>query len=72
MSSKDKSMLVKFENNLVKDDPRFVDAAHLNFQLRKNSPAWKLGFKPIPIQSIGVYQSDERASWPVVNKLREK
>ncbi|MBI3850164.1 MAG: right-handed parallel beta-helix repeat-containing protein [Verrucomicrobia bacterium] len=64
--------LVRFEDNLVNDDPRFVDAARLNFQLRKDSPAWKLGFKPIPIQSIGVYKNDERASWPVVNQLREK
>ncbi len=64
--------LVRFEDNLVNDDPRFVDAAHLNFQLRKDSPAWKLGFKPIPIELIGVYKSDERASWPVANKLRKE
>ena len=64
--------LVKFTNNLVGQDPRFVDAANLNFQLRRDSLAWKLGFKPIPIQSIGVYKSEERASWPVVNQLREK
>jgi len=64
--------LVRFEDNLVNDDPRFVDAAHLNFQLRKDSPAWKLGFKPIPVQSMGVHKSDERASWPVVNEVRKE
>ena len=42
--------LVKFENNLLDQDPQFVDAAKLNFQLREDSPAWKLGFQRIPIE----------------------
>lgn len=36
-------------------DPLFVDAANRDFRLRDNSPAWKIGFKPIPFEKIGTY-----------------
>lgn len=62
--------LVKFSNNLVDTDPRFVDAANMNFQLRGDSPAWKLGFKPIPIQKIGLYKNELRTTWPVERQIR--
>ena len=57
--------LVAMKDNLVDVDPRFVDAASLDFRLRQDSPAWKLGFQPIPLDKIGLYRSDERATWPV-------
>ncbi len=56
--------LVNFQDNLLDQDPLFVDAARGNFQLQENSPAWKLGFQRIPVEKIGLYQSDDRASWP--------
>ncbi len=62
--------LVRFEDNLLDQDPLFVNRAHLNFQLRPESPAWKLGFQRIPIEKIGLYRDDLRASWPVVSKVR--
>ena len=55
---------VKFENNLIDSDPRFAGKPPADFTLAKNSPAWKLGFQPIPREKIGIYQSDDRASWP--------
>ena len=55
---------VTFEGNLLDGDPRFVDAANGNFQLRDDSPAYKLGFQRIPIEKIGLIQNDTRASWP--------
>lgn len=61
---------VKFEDNLVNDDPHFVDAEHLNFQLRDDSPAYGLGFKRIPIEEIGLYEDALRASWPVRSTVR--
>lgn len=61
--------LVKFENNLINEDPKFVDAAAGNFQLREDSPAWKLGFQRIPFEKIGLYQDDRRASWPVRHEV---
>jgi len=50
------------ERNLVGTDPRFVDARKLDFRLRKDSPAWKLGFQPIPTDKIGLYADPRRAA----------
>ena len=46
-------------------DPRFVDRAADNYRLQPDSPAFKLGFKPIPMDQIGPYQDELRASWPI-------
>ncbi len=46
-------------------DPLFVDPEHGDFTLRPESPAWKLGFEPIPFADIGPYQDDARATWPI-------
>jgi hypothetical protein len=62
--------LVRIEDNLINEDPRFVDPQAGNFQLCEDSPAWKLGFQRIPVEKIGLYQSDERASWPVEHPVR--
>ncbi len=61
---------VKIADNLIDQDPRFVDAANGNFQLRDDSPAYRIGFKRIPFEKIGLYQDERRASWPVVHKVR--
>jgi hypothetical protein len=58
--------------NLVTDDPGFVDLAGLNFQLTDESPAWDIGFVGIPVATIGLYESDDRASWPVTHEVRPK
>ena len=34
-------------------DPRFVNPGSGNFALRPDSPAWKLGFKPIDVSRVG-------------------
>lgn len=47
-------------------DPLFVDAAHDDYRLRPESPALRMGFRPIPVERIGCYRSPLRASWPVV------
>ena len=60
---------VKFDNNLVGTDPRFVSQPPADFRLADESPAIPLGFCPIPLDKIGVYASDDRASWPVVHTL---
>ena len=36
-------------------DPKFVDAAHYDFRLQPDSPAFKLGFVPIDASQIGLY-----------------
>lgn len=57
--------IVKVQDNLVDKDPKFVDREHGDFRLRDDSPALSLGFKPIPVEKIGLYKSDDRATWPV-------
>ena len=47
-------------------DPMFVDAAAGDFRLREGSPAFDLGFEPIPVEEIGPYEDELRASWPIV------
>jgi hypothetical protein len=46
-------------------DPLFVAPAKGDYRLKPNSPALKLGFKPIAVDKIGCYWSPERASWPL-------
>ena len=43
-----------FKNNLIDRDPRFVGNPPENFQLEDDSPAYELGFKPIPLKKIGI------------------
>lgn len=52
----------RIADNLVGEDPGFVgrigaDSTAADFALRADSPAWKLGFQRIPVESIGL-QSD--------------
>ena len=47
-------------------DPKFVDPRKDDYRLQPDSPALKMGFKPIPIEKMGLYENPERASWPVV------
>jgi len=62
---------VKFEDNLIDTDPLFVTPPPGDFELRPDSPALKLGFRQIPFHEIGVYQSEDRPSWPVTSELRK-
>ena len=61
--------LVTIENNLVDIDPKFVNEAAGNFQLREDSPAWGMSFKRIPFEKIGLYEDEDRASWPVTHEV---
>ncbi|MHB8902665.1 MAG: right-handed parallel beta-helix repeat-containing protein, partial [Thermoguttaceae bacterium] len=46
-------------------DPMFVDAQRGDFHLKPESPALKQGFQPIPLDKIGPYEDDARATWPI-------
>jgi hypothetical protein len=43
---------------------RFCDVA--DFGRSPASPAWGLGFERIPVEKIGPYQDDPRATWPII------
>jgi hypothetical protein len=56
--------LVTFRDNLLDTDPLFENAAQQNFQLRADSPAFRLGFERIPVEKIGRYSGSPPAARP--------
>lgn len=46
--------MLRTAGNLVNADPRFVDPAAGNYQLRDDSPAFPLGFKRLPVEQMGL------------------
>ncbi|MBT3381381.1 MAG: hypothetical protein HN742_41225 [Lentisphaerae bacterium] len=62
--------LIKLEDNLINEDPKFVDEPGGDFQLRRSSPAWALGFQRIPVKEIGLINDNRRASWPPLHSPR--
>jgi hypothetical protein len=56
---------VVLKDNLVNEDPHFADKPPKTFRLRDDSPAYKLGFEPIPFEKIGLYKDDYRKELPV-------
>jgi parallel beta-helix repeat protein len=53
------------DNHSLVADPGFVDPAHGDFRFRQGGPPLP-GFRPIPMEKIGPYQDELRASWPIV------
>jgi hypothetical protein len=46
--------LTVFQDNLIDEDPRFVDPEHGDYRLHPDSPALRLGFRNIPFAEIGI------------------
>lgn len=61
---------VTFTDNFINIDPLFVDAARGDYRLKAASPAVKKGFKPIPVQQIGLRNTADRATWPPVHPVK--
>jgi hypothetical protein len=59
-----KELLEKNGNMIIGSDPGFVNAAKEDFRLKNDSPAYKLGFKKIPFEKIGLYKDKYRKSLP--------
>jgi hypothetical protein len=60
---------LSMHDNLINEDPHFVNAPELDFRLEDDSPAFQFGFKQLP-RGMGLYLSQSRASWPVNNLVR--
>ena len=56
-----------FDNKSVIADPLFIDIENDNFRLKDNSPAFEMGFQALPLEKMGPYKSELRASWPIVD-----
>ena len=56
----------RIERNWEKGDPGFRDADRGDFQLKPDSPVLATClFEPLPLDQMGLYQDELRASWPV-------
>ena len=54
-------MIEEFAGNMfMEGDPGFVDLEGEDFRLKDDSPAFRLGFKRIPIEKIGLIQDEWR------------
>ncbi len=72
--------LLTFTDNLLDQDPQFVHSVRVenektpplaaDFALKATSPAWALGFKPLPLEKMGLDPKLPRASWPVTSDVR--
>jgi hypothetical protein len=47
-------------NRFMDSDPGFMDVKKADFRLKKDSPAWKIGFQPIPFEKIGLVKDEYR------------
>lgn len=65
--------LGKDQHSLIAD-PLFIDPENDDYRLHDDSPAFKIGFEPIPVGKIGPYKDELRASWPIIEAegAREK
>lgn len=61
----DKEMTEFFKDDkIINDNPGFYNIQTLDFRLKKDSPAFSLGFKPINIEKIGLYIDKYRKKLP--------
>ena len=62
------------DRNSIVADPLFIDPSKDDYRLKSDSPAFKLGFQLIPVERIGPYKNEYRASWPIIESegAREK
>jgi hypothetical protein len=63
--NKDAEPFIEYEDNLSDTDPLFVDMEKHDYRLKPDSPALELGFKQVPLEKMGLFESPLRASWPV-------
>jgi len=56
--------LTGWDQHSIIADPMFENAAKDDYRVKKDSPAFKVGFEQIPTEKIGLYQDELRASWP--------
>jgi hypothetical protein len=52
--------VVEFQDNFTEGDPGIVDAEGMDFRLKNDSPAWKLGFQPLPHEEMGILDDELR------------
>ncbi|NIA14776.1 MAG: hypothetical protein GWP08_11930, partial [Nitrospiraceae bacterium] len=51
-------------NVIASGNPGLTDPKAGDFRLKEDSPAWGLGFEPIPFEEIGLYVDAYRTALP--------
>jgi hypothetical protein len=62
--SSDARPYTTFLNNRIDQDPLFEGAPPKTFHLRDDSPAYRVGFEPIPFEKIGLCEDEYRTELP--------
>ncbi len=57
-------LLTKKGNIITKDEIKLIDMPNRNFNPKPDSPAYKLGFKNIPVEKIGLFKDEYRKILP--------
>ena len=61
----DLEVMEKLRGNLLMEtDPGFVDVLGDDLRLVEDSPAWEVGFEPIPFEEIGLHVDEYRTALP--------
>ncbi len=53
------------QDSKVTAEPGFVNAAEDDYRLIDDSVVNELGFEPLPVDKMGLYANEKRASWPI-------
>ena len=53
-----------FDPDSITADPRFADASSGDYRFGRESPAWKLGITPLPLERVGLYDDPRRFTPP--------
>jgi hypothetical protein len=65
-STRDRGVNELLDNHAPSKNPEFADAKNYDFGLDETSPIYdRFDFRPIPFGEIGLYQDENRATWPV-------
>lgn len=56
-----KPEMLELHDNYVGSDPGFMAPDRMDFRLKKDSPAWGIGFKEIPVEKIGLQKDEYRS-----------
>ena len=69
-STRDRGVNELLDNHVLSQHPEFADADRLDFRLDEKWPVFdRSGFRPIPFEEIGLYQDENRATWPVEHEI---
>ncbi len=68
--ARDRGVNELVDNHVSSHSPEFADITGHDFCLDEKSAIFdRFGFRPIPVEEIGLYEDENRASWPVEDEI---